>query len=312
MKREATKASARLVFDSAQPPPVGQAPRKEGLARDYARVARALSFILSRQETHPSLLEVAQHLDLSPSHLRRLFERWAGLSPKDFLDAVLLQKARQKLRQSASLLDVSCETGLSSPSRLHDLFVSHEAVSPGIYKSGGKGLQIFWGVHDSPFGCALALATPKGLSGLAFADDKRTARGDALHDMQKRLPHATYIESAEATASYVASTFGRGEDKEARIKLVLIGTAFQIRVWEALLTIPRGERRNYGGLGEEMGAGKRASRAVGRAVGQNPISYLVPCHRVLRRDGGLGGYHWGLVRKRVMLAYETAPERGGE
>jgi AraC family transcriptional regulator of adaptative response/methylated-DNA-[protein]-cysteine methyltransferase len=275
----------------------------EKQTHDYDLVKHTLAFISENWRDQPSLDTLADQAGLSPTHLQRLFTRWAGLSPKAFLQAVTLDHARELLRDSASILDASYELGLSGPGRLHDLFVTHEGMSPGIYKAHGRGLNIQYGFHDCPFGRALILITNEGLAGLAFADhDKEQS---ALADMRSRWPEATYVENHQATAAYAKRIFESERWKpDQPLRIVFIGSDFEIRVWETLLRIPFGKASSYSDIASHIGKPK-AARAVGAAVGKNPISFVVPCHRVLEKSGGLGGYHWGLTRKRAILGWEA-------
>ena len=275
----------------------------EKQTHDYDLVKHTLAFISENWRDQPSLETLADQAGLSPTHLQRLFTRWAGLSPKAFLQAVTLDHARGLLRDSASILDASYELGLSGPGRLHDLFVTHEGMSPGIYKAHGRGLNISYGFHDCPFGRALILITSEGLAGLAFADHGKEK--SALADMTARWPEATYVENQQATAAYAKRIFESERWKpDQPLKIVFIGTDFEIRVWETLLRIPFGKASTYSDIASHIGKPK-AARAVGSAVGKNPISFVVPCHRVLEKSGGLGGYHWGLTRKRAILGWEA-------
>jgi AraC family transcriptional regulator of adaptative response/methylated-DNA-[protein]-cysteine methyltransferase len=275
----------------------------EKQTHDYDLVKHTLAFISENWREQPSLETLADQAGLSPTHLQRLFTRWAGLSPKAFLQAVTLDHARGLLRDSASILDASYELGLSGPGRLHDLFVTHEGMSPGIYKAHGRGLSIRYGFHDCPFGRALILITSEGLAGLAFADHGKEK--SALADMTSRWPEATYVEDQQATASYARRIFEAERwQPDQPLKIVFIGTDFEIRVWETILRIPFGKASTYSDIACHIGKPK-AARAVGTAVGKNPISFVVPCHRVLEKSGGLGGYHWGLTRKRAILGWEA-------
>ncbi|HQY73256.1 MAG TPA: bifunctional helix-turn-helix domain-containing protein/methylated-DNA--[protein]-cysteine S-methyltransferase [Aestuariivirga sp.] len=275
----------------------------EKQTNDYDLVKHTLAFISENWREQPSLETLADQAGLSPTHLQRLFTRWAGLSPKAFLQAVTLDHARGLLRDSASILDASYELGLSGPGRLHDLFVTHEGMSPGIYKAHGRGLSIRYGFHDCPFGRALILITSEGLAGLAFADHGKEK--SALADMTSRWPEAAYVEDQQATASYARRIFEAERwQPDQPLKIVFIGTDFEIRVWETILRIPFGKASTYSDIACHIGKPK-AARAVGTAVGKNPISFVVPCHRVLEKSGGLGGYHWGLTRKRAILGWEA-------
>lgn len=274
-------------------------------APDYEHVRRAIAFITQQWRERPSMDAVAEHVGVSPAHLGHVFRRWCGLSPKDFLQAVALDRAKTLLReQDASLLDCALELGMSGPGRLHDLFVTHEAMSPGAFKARGAGLVIRWGVHASPFGAALVMATERGLCGLAFADPGEEA--SAFEDMAGRWPNAAYRREEAATAPLAARVFEPGRwSAEQPLRVVMIGSDFEVRVWQALLDVPFGRGTTYADVARRIGR-PGAARAVGSAVGRNPISFVVPCHRVLGSSGGLCGYHWGLTRKRAMLGWESA------
>lgn len=270
---------------------------------DYEVVRRVIEKISLDYRDQPSLEALAEAAGDTPNGLQKLFTRWAGLSPKGFLQAVTLDHARRLLDAGLSVLDATYEVGMSGPARLHDLFVTHEAMSPGDYKTRGAGLTIRYGFHISPFGIALLMVTDRGLAGLAFNDpgDERAA----LEDMTSRWPNATYVEDISATAPYAARIFDPSKWRSDQpLRVVLIGTDFQIRVWEALLRIPMGKACTYSAIAESIGAPK-ASRAVGAAVGANPMSFVVPCHRALGKSGALTGYHWGLTRKRAILGWEA-------
>ena len=270
---------------------------------DYETVRKAIAFISGEWREQPSLEAIAGHVGLKPLALQRLFTRWAGLTPKGFLQAVTLDHARDLLADSASVLDASYEVGLSGPGRLHDLFVTHEAVTPGVYRARGEGLLVRYGSHPSPFGTALVMASPHGLAGLAFADIGEEAA--ALADMKSRWPRATYVEDKAATADLARRVFDPAEWRADRpLRVVMIGTDFEIRVWETLLRVPLGRATTYSDIAARLGK-PSASRAVGSAVGRNPISFVVPCHRVLGKSGGLCGYHWGLTRKQAILGWEA-------
>jgi len=278
----------------------------EPAVRDYDLVRRAIAFLSARWEEQPTLERLAAHLGQSPTHTQRLFKRWCGLSPKEFVQAVTIDHARNLLVGSASVLDAAHEVGLSGAGRLHDLFVDHEAMTPGEFKRRGEGLEIAYGFHETPFGDALLLATDRGVAGLAFVDeDKGQSRQEALADMTGRWPKARFVEAPDRTAQQATRIFDPNRwSPEQPVRLVLIGTDFEIRVWQALLRIPMGRAVTYADIARHLGQ-PTASRAVGSAVGRNPISFVVPCHRVLRGDGQLGGYHWGLTRKRALIGWET-------
>ena len=240
--------------------------------------------------------ELSRQVGLSPAHLQRLFTRWAGISPKGFLQAVTIDHARTLLRDSASVLDTTYEVGLSSPGRLHDLFVTHEAMTPGVYKLKGAGLKISYGFHACPFGQVLLMITNHGLAGLAFADEG--GEQAAFEDMSSRWPQAEYVNGADATAPYAKRIFNPARwQPNDPLRVVLIGTEFQTNVWKTLLRIPAGKASTYSDIASHLGK-PAASRAVGTAVGRNPISFVVPCHRVLGKSANMCGYHWGITRKR--------------
>jgi AraC family transcriptional regulator of adaptative response/methylated-DNA-[protein]-cysteine methyltransferase len=270
---------------------------------DYDLVCRAVEYVAAHAEAQPPLAEVAAHVGLSESHFHRLFRRWAGVSPKLFLEALTLDHARRLLRQGASLLDAAYAVGFSGPSRLHDLFVAHEAMTPGAYKRGGEGIELAYGFHPSPFGLALLMASERGLAGLAFADGEDDC-GRVLAEMQARWPCATYVHAPERTAGEATKIFALRAKAGDSLDIVLIGTDFEIRVWRALLKVPAGCIVSYGAVARAVGC-PNASRAVGRAVGHNPLAFVVPCHRVVGLSGKLTGYHWGLTRKRVLLGFEA-------
>ena len=272
-------------------------------ATDYAIVRRAIAHIRGHWREQPDIEAIAEAAGVSSTELHHLFRRWAGLTPKAFLQALTLDHARRLLRDSASVLDATYEVGLSGPGRLHDLFVTHEAMSPGEWKAGGEGLTIVYGFHPSPFGTALVMATERGLAGLAFADPGEEAA--ALADMRGRWPKASYTEDQERTAPLAQRIFDPKTWRADRpLRVVLIGTDFEVRVWEALLRVPLGRVTTYSNLAAKV-ASPKAARAVGAAVGKNPVCFVVPCHRVIGKSGDLTGYHWGLTRKRAILGWEA-------
>ncbi len=274
---------------------------------EFERVGEALAYVAENFRDQPSLSEVASHVGLSEFHFQRLFTRWVGLSPKKFLQVLTLEAAKQSLETSNSVLDAAFDAGLSGPGRLHDLFVTLEAITPGEFKQLGGGLTVRWGWHDSPFGPCLAMATERGLCGLAFVDDRGREGGFA--DMAARFPEATLVEDPSFTAPFVTAVFQTPEQRraalDAPLKMFVKGTPFQVQVWRALLTVPEGALTTYGTIARALGKGGVAARAVGTAVGLNPISFLIPCHRVIRESGALGGYHWGLGRKLAMIGWEA-------
>jgi AraC family transcriptional regulator, regulatory protein of adaptative response / methylated-DNA-[protein]-cysteine methyltransferase len=272
-------------------------------AADYDIVRRAIAHIRGNWRQQPEVAAIADAAGVSTTELHHLFRRWAGLTPKEFLQALTLDRARALLRDSASVLDASYEVGLSGPGRLHDLFVTHEAMSPGEWKAGGESLTIAYGFHPSPFGNALIMATGRGLAGLAFADPGEEPA--VLADMRARWPRATYVEDAAGTAPLARRIFDSATWRPgAPLRVVLIGTDFEVRVWEALLDVPMGRLATYSDIAAKV-CKPTAARAVGAAVGRNPVSFVVPCHRVVGKNGSLTGYHWGLTRKRAMLGWEA-------
>jgi AraC family transcriptional regulator, regulatory protein of adaptative response / methylated-DNA-[protein]-cysteine methyltransferase len=281
-------------------------PLRQDGARDYDLIRRAIAFLSETWEQQPDLGRLARYLGLSPAHCQKLFKRWCGLSPKEFVQAITLDRARALLADAASVLDCAHEVGLSGGSRLHDLFVDHEAMTPGDYKRRGQGLEMAYGFHTSPFGEALLMVTERGVAGLAFVnEDVGQTRQEALAELTNRWPLARYVEAPETTLPHFNRIFDSAEWRPDRpVRLVLIGTDFEIRVWEALLRIPMGHAVSYSDVARYLGR-PSAARAVGAAVGRNPISFVVPCHRVLRGDGSLGGYHWGLTRKKALIGWEA-------
>ena len=275
---------------------------------DYATIRKAVEFLSLRWQDQPPLAELAAHLGLGETATQKLFTRWAGISPKAFSQAVTLEHAKRLLRdEDLPILDATYELGLSSPSRLHDLFVTHEAMSPGIWKAKGGGLHLEYGFHPCPFGQALVMVTGEGpcasLVGLAFCDAGEEVL--ALEDMKGRWPNAHYSENRPLTKDMAKRIFTPDNwSPDTPLRVTLIGTDFQIRVWDTLLGIPLGRAKTYSDIAEAI-ENPKAVRAVGAAVGRNPISFVVPCHRALGKSGALTGYHWGLTRKRAMLGWET-------
>jgi len=275
-----------------------------GAAADYDIVRRAIAHIRGNWRDQPEIDTIAEAAGVTPTELHHLFRRWAGITPKAFLQALTLDRARELLRDSASVLDATYEVGLSGPGRLHDLFVTHEAMSPGEWKAGGEGLTIAYGFHPSPFGTALVMATDRGLAGLAFADEGQEKA--ALADMSGRWPKGSYVEDSARTSALAKRIFDPKHWRADRpLRVVLIGTDFEVRVWETLLKIPMGRATTYSDIAAKLKK-PTAARAVGAAVGKNPLSFVVPCHRVLGKSGDITGYHWGLTRKRAMLGWEAA------
>lgn len=274
-------------------------------SRDYARIAKALDYVARNYASQPALTDIAEYAGLSEYHFQRLFTRWVGISPKKFLQYVTLAYAKERLAQSTSVLDTALEVGLSGPGRLHDLFITCEAMSPGAYKQHGRGLTIRYGFHPSPFGECLIMLTERGICGFAFVVDGK--REVALSELASRWAHARLISDPRGTRTTAERTFApAGTNRGSPLPLLLSGTPFQIKVWEALLQIPLGELTTYEGLSFALGYGGRANQAIGQAVGANPIAYLIPCHRVIRKSGLIGGYHWGVERKLAMIGWEAA------
>ncbi|MFN4193949.1 MAG: methylated-DNA--[protein]-cysteine S-methyltransferase [Tabrizicola sp.] len=263
----------------------------------YQVIARALQ-VIDSEGPALTLETLARRMNMSPAHFQRVFSQWVGVSPKRYQQYLTLGHARRLLAERHTLLGTAMETGLSGTGRLHDLFLTWEAMSPGDYARGGAGLEIRRGWFETPFGPALVMATAKGICGMGFADELGAEA--AMEDLVSRWPKARHVEDPMAIRPLVDAAFG---GKATRLHL--IGAPFQIKVWEALLAIPTGHVTTYADIAGAIGH-PQAHRAVGTAVGRNPISFLIPCHRALRRDGGLGGYHWGLPRKRAMLAWEAA------
>jgi AraC family transcriptional regulator of adaptative response/methylated-DNA-[protein]-cysteine methyltransferase len=271
--------------------------------RDYDSVRRAIGFISEHWRAQPTIESMADAAGVTPDELHHLFRRWAGLTPKAFMQALTLDHAKGLLRDSASVLDAALDSGLSGPGRLHDLFVTHEAMSPGEWKTGGVGMTLRYGFHPSPFGTAIVIASGRGLAGLAFADPGEEQA--ALADMRQRWPRATYLEDRAGTAALAQRIFDtRMWRADQPLRVVLIGTDFEVRVWETLLKIPMGRAVSYSDIAAKIKSPK-ASRAVGAAVGKNPVSFVVPCHRALGKSGALTGYHWGITRKQAMLGWEA-------
>jgi AraC family transcriptional regulator, regulatory protein of adaptative response / methylated-DNA-[protein]-cysteine methyltransferase len=272
---------------------------------DYSRIEKAIHYLDERFPRQPDLAEVAKSVNLSAFHFQRLFRRWAGISPKRFLQFLMFDYAKHALEQSGNVLDAAYAAGLSSPSRLHDLFVSVEAVTPGEFKKRGAGLRISYGFHPSPFGECLLAVTVRGICAMYFVTSSREA---VLDEVRSRWPGASFVEDSQTTSRYLDRIFPRNSRPE-KLPIDLRGTNFQIKVWQALLEIPPGAVVPYEDLAARVG-NPRASRAVGSAVGQNPIAFIIPCHRVIRKVGAIGNYHGGVSRKRAMLAWEAARTHG--
>ncbi|MEA2699902.1 MAG: AraC family transcriptional regulator [Myxococcales bacterium] len=280
-------------------------------AAEYARIERAIQFLTERRAQQPSLDEVAAHVGQSPFHFQRLFHRWAGVSPKRFVQFLTLEHAKQRLRASATVLDAAYDAGLSGPSRLHDLFVSLEAVTPGEYRSAGAGLQLRWGIGDSPFGRCFIAVTARGICALSFLceqaeDGSSTSESEAPRALLRDWPRAEIQRDDDVAADWLRRVFTVGRaGGDPALSLFVRGTPFQVAVWKALLIVPSGCLTTYQTIARAVGQ-PRGARAVGNAVGQNPIAWLIPCHRVIRGLGTFGQYRWGSARKTSMLAWEAA------
>jgi AraC family transcriptional regulator of adaptative response/methylated-DNA-[protein]-cysteine methyltransferase len=270
----------------------------------FDRVGRALTYLEENRTEQPGLDEVARHVDMSPYHFQRLFSRWVGISPKRFLQFLTVEHARRCLEQSRTVLDATYDAGLSSPGRLHDLFVNVDAVTPGEYKAGGAGLTIRYGVHDSPFGACLIGSTDRGVCWLSFHEGDRADEG--ISSLRDGWPNATIIHDPDKTQALSDRVFSKTDGAESKpVPVLLSGTNFQLKVWEALIRIPPGMLVSYGDLARWMGS-PTATRAVASAVAANQIAYLIPCHRVIRSMGAFGEYRWGAVRKRALIGWEMA------
>ncbi|HMK18421.1 MAG TPA: methylated-DNA--[protein]-cysteine S-methyltransferase [Chitinophagaceae bacterium] len=267
---------------------------------DYERIKKAIEFIRSNFQQQPDLDAVAKEVYLSPFHFQRLFKDWAGVSPKKFLQYISLQHAKKLLHQH-TVSDTAYETGLSGSSRLHDLFISIEGMTPGEYKNGGEQLQINYSFAETPFGNIIVASTTKGICHLAFADDEK----DALQQLQLQFPNAQFRQVVDTIQQNALFIFTQDWKDLSKIKLHLKGTPFQIKVWEALLKIPMGDVSTYSGIANTIN-NPNASRAVGTAIGDNPVAFLIPCHRVIRSTGDFGQYHWGSIRKTAMIGWEAA------
>lgn len=271
---------------------------------DYDIIRAAIRYLSETGPDETDLGNFARGLGLTERQLTDLFRRWCGLSPKSFAQAVALDHAKSLLREQASVLDATYEVGLSSTSRLHDLFVTHEAMPPGIFRAGGAGIDMVWGAAPSPFGMAVVTATDYGISGLGFADAEMSIDA-AFEDLANRWPRARFVRDDGKIAPLVAQIFEPERwSAEQPVRVVLIGTDFEVQVWETLLKIPVGRVTTYASVAEQIGRPK-AARAVGAAVGKNPVSFVVPCHRVVGTSGALTGYHWGVPRKRAILGWES-------
>ncbi|UCD25911.1 MAG: methylated-DNA--[protein]-cysteine S-methyltransferase [Gemmatimonadota bacterium] len=274
--------------------------RRRIVSSDYERIEQAIRFIEQNFRSQPTLNDTAKAIGLSEYHFQRLFKRWVGISPKRFLQFLTVEYARDRLRNGSSVLSASYDAGLSSPSRLHDLFVSVDAVTPGEYKQRGEGIAISYGFHDTQFGKCFIAATDRGVTNLEFGD-----RRDCVERLHRHWRAASLNEEPEFTTPLVERIFNPNVEDPGRITLYLKGTNFQLKVWQAILEIPAGHLSSYQQIAQQIGAPK-AERAVGNAVGNNPVAFVIPCHRVIRKSGELGSYRWGTARKNAMLGWEAA------
>lgn len=268
---------------------------------NFNRIAKAISYIKANFKTQPGLEEIAEKINLSPFHFQRLFSEWAGTTPKRFLQYISIGYAKEMLKENQSLFDTALETGLSGTSRLHDLFVNIEGMTPGEYKNGGENLHINYSFAESPFGNIIVASTSKGICHIAFYEDQTIA----LANLQHQFPAAQFQQILDKEQQNALYIFSHDWSKLHQIKLHLKGTDFQLKVWEALLKIPMGKLATYGNIAKQL-QNPNASRAVGTAIGDNPVAFLIPCHRVIQSSGALGGYHWGVERKTAMIGWEAA------
>ena len=268
----------------------------------YKRIAEAIAYIKNNFKLQPNLDEVAEQVHLSPAHFQRLFTEWAGTSPKKFLQYISVEHARKMLQdKQATLFETACETGLSSTSRLHDLFVNIEGMTPAEYKNGGKNLHVNFSFAESPFGNLIVASTEKGVCHMAFEDNEK----NALNDLKSKFPNAAFQRKSDLIQQNALFIFQNDWNKLPEIKLHLKGTDFQLKVWETLLKIPMGQLSTYGNIAKKIG-NANASRAVGTAIGSNPVAFLIPCHRVIQSSGNFGGYMWGNTRKTAIIGWEGA------
>ncbi|MDX2486888.1 MAG: methylated-DNA--[protein]-cysteine S-methyltransferase [Gammaproteobacteria bacterium] len=270
---------------------------------DYERIAKAIHYVTDQAGQQPTLDEMAAHVHLSPYHFQRLFTRWAGVTPKRFLQVLTVERAKKLLQEAKPILEVTHEVGLSSGSRLYDHFVSLEAVTPGEFKTQGSGLTIEYGVHETVFGSAFIAVTPRGICNFSFPEESNAEQ--EINDLVKRWPYAQLINSSKHTAEIIESMFALENDKDRPLSLLVSGTNFQVSVWRALLRIPMGKVVSYSQVAASIGR-PNSARAVGTAIGSNPIGFLIPCHRVIQQSGNLGGYRWGETRKHAIHLWEAA------
>ncbi|RDX34751.1 methylated-DNA--[protein]-cysteine S-methyltransferase [Idiomarina sp. HD9-110m-PIT-SAG05] len=277
---------------------------------DYIRIEKAMTYMSEHVSSQPTLEDVAAHVHLSPFHFHRVFCKWAGTTPKRFLQALTLERSKRMLKEESSLMDVSLSMGLSGGSRLYDHFVKLEAVTPGEYRNGGQGVTIQYGVNETPFGKIFVAMTPRGVCRIEFLGSR--SADEILVDIGKDWPKGSLVQNDNAT-NYVANVlFSRLKDGQSNpLSLHVMGTNFQVAVWRALLRIPPGQLASYSQIANALGYPK-ASRAVGNAVGSNPVAMLIPCHRVIQKSGALGGYRWGSTKKEMIQAWEFLHEESVE
>lgn len=269
---------------------------------DYNRIAVAIDYLKANFKAQPSLDDIAEHVHLSPFHFQRMFKEWAGVTPKKFLQYLSVEYAKGILKdKQATLFDAAYETGLSGTSRLHDLFINIEGMTPGEYKNGGEELQINYSFAESPFGLLIVASTTKGICYMAFAENEQ----QAFEELRKSFPNAQYRQMLDMIQQNALYIFTQDWHRLSEIRLHLKGTPFQLKVWETLIKIPMGKLTTYGSIAAGMN-NEKASRAVGSAVGDNPVAFLIPCHRVIRSTGEFGEYHWGSTRKTAMIGWEAA------
>lgn len=269
---------------------------------NYNRIAKAIEYIKNNFKQQPNLDKVAEEVHLSPFHFQRLFSEWAGTTPKKFLQYISVEHAKKLLKeQQTTLFDTAFETGLSGTGRLHDLFINIEGMTPAEYKNGGKNLLVNYSLAESPFGNLIVASTPKGICYMAFEDDETKA----LSDLKQQFPNASFQQKLDLVQQNALFIFQNDWSKLPEIKLHLKGTSFQLKVWETLLKIPMGQLSTYGHIASQIGHAN-ASRAVGTAIGSNPVAFLIPCHRVIQSSGNIGGYMWGNTRKTAIIGWESA------
>lgn len=276
---------------------------------NYERIAKAIEYLSGHFIEQPDLDEVAAQVHLSPFHFQRLFTAWAGVSPKKFLQYLTTSYLKNRLQETANLIEAAEWAGLSSQSRVYDLFVNIEAVTPHEFRNAGAGLTIQYGYHDTPFGKCFIAVTPRGVCGLSFVEEGMEQA--ALDEFKQRWAFASIVPGQEATAGYVRQIFPDGASPAGKLHLLVQGTNFQVKVWQALLQIPPGAVSTYRQIARSIGH-PNASRAVGSAIGHNPVAWLIPCHRVIRQEGIPGEYHWGAVRKKALIGWEMARQELGQ